>query len=866
MTEALWEGEVSLVLAQDGGGEKVVVVGVGKDPDWTEFVIGRGEGVDLFLNHPTVSRRHCRLVRRARSVALEDLGSRVGTFRNGERVSKPVGLRSGDAILVGEVRVTVRVEGAGEGASDESDAARRRAQALATIMPGTLPGPDETTVSQGRTVRETAAMPEVPLAGRDRLTIGRAATNDVHLDSPMLSRAHAELRRDGDAWAVADVGSTNGTFVNGVRVTAAKRLAKGDSIRVGPYVLEFDGAGLRPVPLAAGTRIEVRGVGKQVNDRESGKPIYLLKDVSLTILPREFVGLLGASGCGKSTFMDTVNGRRPATEGAVLYDGRNLYNHFDAFKRGIGYVPQELIFHEVLPLADVLRYASRLRLPDDTSEEEIERNIDRVLGIVGLVEQRGTLVRNLSGGQKKRVSIAIELLSRPTLLFLDEATSGLDLGTEAQMMRLFRELADGGVTTLCITHYVDSLEMCDMVAYFVKGRLAFYGPPQELKAHFGVNAIREVYLREAEKTPQEWEEEYRRSAAWTKYVAGRAAPEPAAEMTVVRPGQSLEDDVRPRDPKRQWKVLAKRYVECVLADRRNVAIMLGLAPFLGLLVSLVLSGKTGETPFENAKRQGQLCFIPTLTVFFLGIFGAIREVVKELPIYRHERFVNLEILPYLGSKAVALAAIGALQVLGLLLVLHALTDVHVNFFAQFVMLFATTIGAMALGLAISSAVDSADKAVMLMILVIIPQFLFANAFIELSGFGKFLGVAFILCFWCHDGVKSLLPDDLLALPVAEGSDRLFLFGHYGWFGDFAMVLLFSGIYAFLAYHFLRKKDGPHGKPYAIPWIRTGAWVVLRTRVRWLGGQAFEGLMVGVRAMVDVFRPAKPPPPPPPPPA
>ena len=301
----------------------------------------------------------------------------------------------------------------------------------------------------------------------------------------------------------------------------------------------------------------------------------------------------------------------------------------------------------------------------------------------------------------------------------------------------------------------------------------------------------------------------------------------------------------------------------MLSDRRNVAITLALAPVIGLLVSLVLSGKDGENPFDAAKRQGQLSFVTTLTMFFLGIFGSIREVVKELPVYRHERFVNLEVLPYLGSKAVTLAAIGALQVLGLLFVVHVLTDAHVNFVAQFVMLFATGIGAMCLGLAISSAVDSADKAVMLMILVVIPQLLFANAFIELAGFGEFLGIAFILCYWCHDGIKSLLPDDMLELK-APNSDRLFLFGHHGWFGDFAMVLLFSGIYAFLAFHFLRKKDGPHGKPYSIPWIRSGAWVVLRTRARWLRSQAFEGLMVGVRAMVDVFKPGKPPPAPPPP--
>jgi ABC-type multidrug transport system ATPase subunit len=271
--------------------------------------------------------------------------------------------------------------------------------------------------------------------------------------------------------------------------------------------------------------------------------------------------------------MDTVNGRRPATEGQVLFDGDNLYNQFDRFKRGIGYVPQELIFHDGLPVGDALRYASRLRLPDDTTEAEIEQAVDRVLGIVGLVAQKGTLIRHLSGGQKKRVSIAMELLSQPSVLFLDEATSGLDLGTEAQMMSLFRELADGGVTTLCITHYVDSLDACDMVAYFVKGRLAFFGPPAELKTWFGVKAIREVYLKEKEKTPEQWEAAFRASDAYRRYVLDRASPPVPEDATRVRPGHAIEA-VRPRDLKRQAKVLTSRYVQLVRSDRRALGVAL----------------------------------------------------------------------------------------------------------------------------------------------------------------------------------------------------------------------------------------------------------------------------------------------------
>ena len=902
--------KVTLYVGGDGGTETKV------GPEgWTEFALGRGEDAQLFLNHPSVSRRHCRLLRRGGQVLVEDLGSRVGTFVGERRVEGTVLLADGDRLRVGDIVLAVKIV-------DAEAAARAAARMVETSAPPPAPRPhvatpspapppkapppppppppppaeeDRTVVAKGGEVTTTPVRAD--LEGKTRVVVGRAPTSDVVLDNPVVSHAHAELRREGEGFVVTDLGSTNGTFVNGERVTAPRRLSSGDVLSVGPYALRFDGRRLATGPRRAGTRIEVRGIGKQVNDRATGKPLYLLKDVSLTILPKEFVGLLGASGCGKSTFMDTVNGRRPATEGQVLYDGENLYNQFDRFKRGIGYVPQELIFHDGLPVADVLRYASRLRLPDDTTDAEIEGHIDRVLAIVGLVAQKGTLVKHLSGGQKKRVSIAMELLSQPTVLFLDEATSGLDLGTEAQMMRLFRDLADGGVTTLCITHYVDSLDACDMVAYFVKGRLAFFGPPKELKAWFGVSAIREVYLKETEKTPEQWEAAFKASDAYKKYVAGRASPPVPEDATRVRPGHAIEV-VRPRDLKRQTKILTDRYVQLIRSDRRALGIALAIGPVVGLLVALVLGAKGEESAVNLAKRQAQLSFVTTITACFAGLFGGIREVVKELSIYRHERFINLEIGPYLVSKALPLLVVGAVQVAGMLGVVHVLADVQAPILGQFLMLTTVAFTSSLLGLAISSAVSSSDEAVLAMIGVIIPQFLLSNSFIPLKGFAKVLGVLFILCYWGHSGVKSLMPDTLreqtwqgavptVQLPaevraqieaqarwegrdperaVAEATAQaaamvgggaapaaaqggLVMFGDDGWFLSWAMMAVFATLYLGLAYAGLRKKDGPTGKPFAIPLLKSGAWVEVRARMTWALRQVREGFLAMMRSLV-----------------
>jgi hypothetical protein len=274
------------------------------------------------------------------------------------------------------------------------------------------------------------------------------------------------------------------------------------------------------------------------------------------------------------------------------------------------------------------------------------------------------------------------------------------------------------------------------------------------------------------------------------------------------------------------------------------------------------------------QRQGKLSFVLTITTAFLGLFGAIREVVKELPVYRHERFINLEILPYLLSKVVPLAVIGAIQVAGLLVVVHVLTDLRGVIVTQFFMLWSVSTSAALLGLAISSAVDSNDKAVMLMILVVIPQFLLGNAIIELTGVGKFLAIATILCYWGHDGMKSLFPDDMLdqRFPGTPGPPRIIgydmfnnpvmgpgeptqggylLFGHNGWFLDLTLLLVFCGIYGTLAYAFLRKKDGPTGKPFGIPLLEMGTWVEIRHRLAWALRRAADLTMTGVRVLTAV---------------
>lgn len=758
------------------------------------FIVGRSIDGDVVLEDPRVSRRHLEIRVGEHGLEVRDLGSHTGTTVDGRTIDTwcTVDTETTLHVATHELRLAFRDSNTIDSATS-TDTLVTEPSLTATLT-------DQPGARIGSSTREAV---RVPLEHAKAVTLGRDPTVTITLAHPTISRSHTEIERLGDRCLVRDLGSTNGTFLNGARVRESSTLHPGDRLRIGPYTLHFTGDALVSETPRRGTRIEVRSLGKQVEDRATGRPTWLLHDIDLVIEPCEFVALLGSSGCGKTTFMDAVNGRRPATTGHVLYDETNLYDEFDALKRGIAYVPQDLIFHPHLPVDRALYYACRLRLPEDTTAHEIEQNIDRVLETVSLQDRKHTVIAHLSGGQKKRVAIAMELLSKPSVLFLDEATSGLDAGTEAQMMQLFRALADSGVTTLCITHFVDSLEHCDRVAYFVAGRLAYFGEPAGLRDAFDVDDVRDVYVRERERTPEAWERAFRDSARYETHVSQRLDQSRTPHVTSRAPTEGPRS--RPSRRRTQFQVLTRRYVHVLSRDRRNVALLLLLAPLIAGLVALALPSDAHETVLDEAARQGQLAFIMTLVMFFLGIFGSIREIVKELSIYRHERFVNLEILPYLASKLLPLAFLGAIQTAEILLALHLLTDVSGDFLLQFLFLWGTCLAAMTLGLAISAAVNTADKAVLTMVVAIIPQLLFADAFIELRGAGETVGQVAVTSYWCYDGLENLLPEMLReAREPLRGA--LVLRGQGSAIIDASVIATHALVFAIAAAWFLRRKD------------------------------------------------------------
>ena len=457
----------------------------------------------------------------------------------------------------------------------------------------------------GVPVETLPEMKPIPLTG-GKLTIGRAPNNTVVLNHPQVSAHHAEMERVEGGYRVLDTNSSNHVYVNGQRVSH-QLLRTGDEIRIGPFLLVYTGTELKQYDESNNIRIDAFHLKKVGN-----KNVILLNDISLVIPPRKFVALVGGSGAGKSTLMDALNGLRPAHDGTVLYNGVNYYRNLAAFSTQLGYVPQDDIVHRDLTVERALYYAAKLRLPSDFTKEQIKWRIDEVLEDVEMTERRGLLVSRLSGGQRKRVSIALELLANPGVFFLDEPTSGLDPGLDRKMMTLLRRLADRGRTVILVTHATNNINACDSVCFLAQGgRLAYFGPPNEAKAYFEKADFAEIYstlepTKDQPDIPKRAEEKYLASEDYQRYVAeplreGQAKQAQTLEKGRTEAGAQTLKRVKRGNALSQFFILSRRYLELLKNDKGNLLILLLQAPIIGILLVTMVRFEIGSGVFDANK-------------------------------------------------------------------------------------------------------------------------------------------------------------------------------------------------------------------------------------------------------------------------
>ncbi|HEV3116186.1 MAG TPA: ATP-binding cassette domain-containing protein [Gemmataceae bacterium] len=458
---------------------------------------------------------------------------------------------------------------------------------------------------------------DVLFGNKSKLVLGRAADCDLSLPHPSVSRYHAIVERTPDGIRLRDLNSVNGVLVGGRRISEPVLVQERERIGIGPYLFSLADGVLYSLDSSLSVRLEACQLEKVVR-LANGQERKLLDNINLAVEPGEFVSLLGPSGSGKSTLMDCLNGRRPATGGRVLANGEDFYRHFDSFRQSLGYVPQRDIVHTQLTVYRALYYTAQLRLPKDTESSELQSRVEDVIKIMELDTQRHTLIANLSGGQIKRVSLGAELLARPCLLYIDEATSGLDAGTEARMMRLFRQLADEGKSVICITHNVDNVNRCNLVLLLCRGKLVYFGPPQEAPPYFGVDRLGDVYDRLSEKEPESWEKEFAASSLHKEFVRERTSTSPEDGLGAAngaKPGLGMplaalrsmlpsipglrkqaEQPEKRRRPYRpplwhQFRILTLRYAELIWGDRRSLRLLFLQAPIVALVVLLGFAGR-----------------------------------------------------------------------------------------------------------------------------------------------------------------------------------------------------------------------------------------------------------------------------------
>jgi ABC-type multidrug transport system ATPase subunit len=749
-----------------GGSLAKIVVQIPNEETREEFLskavttVGRTRKSMLVVASPIVSSEHARLDLTRKGHTITDLNSTNGTFVNGQRLkpNQPLQLKNNDIIRF-------------------SDAMGNSAS-LTYMAPTGFSDIIEANIS-----RHIFSLTE-PIS-----YVGRNPKNAITLDHPAVSWNHAKvIRRSEDSFTIQDLSSHNGIFLNGKQLRQRREhpLTRGDVIQLGPFNLVYQGAGkFTPFTAERNFRLETVQLQKQVYPttwlglKNKAQAITILQKLDLVINPREFVAVVGGSGAGKSTLLKALSGVSPASSGTVLVNGDDLYANFNLYRNMMGYVPQDDIIHLGLPVRAALQYAAQLRLPN-LSAPEIESRIADVLAKVGMTAQAGTMVRDLSGGQRKRVSIAAELLAEPWIFFLDEPTSGLDPGLEKLMMDTLRQLADEGRTIVLVTHATANIvKNCDQVTFLARGgQLAYFGPPDQAVPFFGVTDFADIYTRlsqtidpaaetvvppeieaeyrhTAEAAPTGpipagplWAEHYRQSALHRTLITNRQSgemarpiPEAGAKTAIGLTGQF-----------KQFTILSHRYLDLIRRDYLSLAILLAVMPVIALLLLLISDGSAlvGHAPaaiialldsdgvYSIAGKAQTLLFMMALSANMLGVFAASYEVIKEAAIYRRERMVNLRVVPYFASKFAVLGGFMLLQCFLLLLVL----SLKVSFPGSGAMLWPlleiyftlvfTALASVALGLFISALASSSTMVIYLVLLVLFAQIIFSGAIFELS--------------------------------------------------------------------------------------------------------------------------------------
>ena len=752
--------------------------------------IGREQDCDIIFDASsvTVSRRHAEIAFEVGDFILKDNKSFNGTLLNGQRISAELPLYHGDNIQLGMGGPVLTFNSPTRKAPVGASLAGQRSVANIQVPVAAADSSKTMVANFGRTpMREAGSSAEpqlvmtVQFGGKNELTIGRDERNDIRIDGLQISKHHARLRRSGAGVVIEDLNSTNGVYLNGTRISR-QEIRPGDSAQIGSFVIRVDNqANVGVFDSRSKTRVDVVNISREVKAR--GGRVKVLDAVSLSIQPNEFIGLLGPSGAGKSSLIEAMNGVRPAKIGNVLINNLDVGRHFDSLKQSIGYVPQDDIVHRELSVYRTLYYVARLRLSRDVSSREIDQIVNEVLDVTGLTERRNVAVDKLSGGQRKRVSIAVELITKPSVIFMDEPTSGLDPGTEDRIMRLFKQIADSGRTVVMTTHAMENVKLFDKIAVLMRGRLVFFGKPEEALKHLNAASFKELYDRLEEPVAEgikqhgeanrsnledqaaaEWQRKFATTPQYKQFVQ-----EPLAQLgSLQQSGSKKRRRLGIFGAVGQWFTLSRRYLEVLLKDKLNLFILFAQAPIIALLTFIVMGAE---------RPRDFVYFVVAIVAIWFGTSVSAREIVRESAVYKRERMFNLGIIPYLFSKLFVLGSIVFIQCVLLYFPLKffhfaGLMPMPGDLFGipQFWAMLLTASVGIATGLLISSVVRTSQMATSLVPLILIPQILFSGLVGVPYGLSRVVSMT-IPAAWSFDTMKRFSGLETLEPEGANQRDR-----------------------------------------------------------------------------------------------
>lgn len=575
----------------------------------------------------------------------------------------------------------------------------------------------------------------VRLADRP-LLVGRHPDCDVLLADAGVAPCHAVVARKETTVYLRRAPGGGETLVNG-RPIEQTTLLPGDRMRLGPYTFVFEGDALTCIEYPRALTVAAVRLHQRIGH------VTQLTGVTLLIQPGEFVGILGPSGAGKTTLLEALSGIRPARDGEVLINGEPLYRRGEALRPLIGYVPQDDILHRELTCRQAWRYAAQLRLPRDVPPAERDQLVEEMLATLDLTKRANLAIGKLSGGQRKRANVGVELLSRPGILFLDEPTAGLDPGTETRLMRKFKELASRRQTVVCTTHVVENVDLFDKVVVLAPGGvLAYFGSPAGAQAYFGIRRFTELYDRLDDQPAHVWHERFAASSAC------ESLQQQLAEMQKPHPVWRWSDAPHPAPGgMRQSITLLRRFCRILSTDRRNLAMLLAQPLAISGLICLVYS----DLP--------RILFLLVVAMLWFGCSMSAQQIVKERPVFRRERMVSLNLPAYVLSKFVPLAVLAVGQSVLMLLVVWLFRG---GGFTQPVLLglALTASCATALGLIVSALAGNADKATSAVPLVMLPQIILAGVLVALPDMSLPMRTAshVVLARWANGVMEATLLD------------------------------------------------------------------------------------------------------------